>query len=667
MAVDNIKIPSRKEAIPRVIDLHAEREESRLVYRRTMWLLAWYYLNGARRFDIFDPVSGLIQPHFLDEDGNMEFQSGELLSQIDRVSGRLTGLDLRAKVEREGMSLGAIRDRAVGQIIADATESEQQLKNVQKQFAHIFTMLGCAGIAGHVLDHPTVGLTTDLEVIHPTELFPFPSLGADFTKQRGLLRQRTVPLTWLIEKYGSRIMRNLEQMEWWEQQIGEILSDVDEYDIRRSGAYTFDARNSGPGDLTDSDTTHGVVKIRELWLYGPRETVDRYIICSGDYLIDDQQFDGLEVYCPVGVARFLETSTFHGLGLFDLLFSISRELERMLKQLFNNIRDVDKYGLVVIPQGEWNERAQLRDVGDHLRVLTWEPDPLTENFRPFNVQPFTMGDIPGRTAAFAKEMTNAWSPIQDLIAEKGRVDSAAGLAFLDEQVNQAMNNATISMREAFSTCHRSVLQGTARMLSQTPRPLPVSRLTLDLAGARINPEDLTINFDDNPLPTIGQLRITVQDRNAGSAVARKQEAIQLFGLSDITSQDLDGLKLFALEEGLDFAMYTTDFKAAYESIVRNILLLYGDGQSPGEIVVTPHTVKPNMQMRVLEGFMGSPAMMMASPDVQDEFMKFRSFMLESMGMVLPAAVPNPDDAAMLSMAMQDRLPAPPQQQPQGVA
>ena len=63
MPTDQIKLTKNKKALARIIDQHAEREESRLSYRRTTWLLAWYYLNGARRFDVFDPEHGHLSPH----------------------------------------------------------------------------------------------------------------------------------------------------------------------------------------------------------------------------------------------------------------------------------------------------------------------------------------------------------------------------------------------------------------------------------------------------------------------------------------------------------------------------------------------------------------------------------------------------------------------------
>ena len=367
MALDTIKLPKNKHDLARVIDEHADREESRLSYRRTMWLLAWHYLCGARRFDVFDPGTGSLSPHYLDEEGNMEFQSQEMLSSIDRVSARLASLDLRPKVIRQGISLNSIRERAIGQIVMDHVVSNDQLETVKTQFAHIFTSLGSCGLAGHITDSPTIGLTADLEVIHPRELFPFPSLGADYTKARGMMRQRTVPLDFLEEMFGKKLKKNLQKMEWWEANIGEGENasggGEESGGISESGKNTTYWSDTSQGTVSGSKQHTSLVKIREVWTYGVGETVTRYVVTSGEHVLHDEEFTDQEVYCPIGFARFMENGTFHGAGLFDLLFSLNREMERLLKSLFNNVRDTDRYGVLVMPQGQFNDRAMLRDVG----------------------------------------------------------------------------------------------------------------------------------------------------------------------------------------------------------------------------------------------------------------------------------------------------------------
>jgi hypothetical protein len=378
-------------------------------------------------------------------------------------------------------------------------------------------------------------------------------------------------------------------------------------------------------------------------------------VASGDAILVDEEYTDSVVYCPIGWARFCDTGTFYGAGLFDMLFGISREAERMMKSLFNNIRDMDRYGVMVLPQGSMNERTLLKDVGRGLRVMSYTPDPLNENFKPFVVQPYNAGDAPGKVAQFARTVMQQIAPIQDLIQEKGRVESATGLQFLDEQITRAMTNPSISIQRAFGNMYRAVTAKAVGEIVKSPRTIPVNNITLDLAGAVLDLDKSVVTFDQNPLPTVGHLTFTVRQINPRSEVARKEEAMGLLraGLTDPI-----GLKLFSLREGLDFALWIDEEKGAYETIVQNILLLFGNGQDPGQVMLAPHMVRPDLQLRVLGAFMTSPTLSAASAEVQEEFKKFRDTMLRFMGQTLPQQVPTPEEAAAMGMQIQQQPPMP---------
>jgi hypothetical protein len=646
--IDTPQLPKDKEALCRIIDRHAVRERGRMALRRTMWLLAYYYLIGARRFDLFNPVSGSIRPHFLDEEGQMEFQSQDLLYNINQVSGRLSSMDVRPLVLRSDLSLPGLRDRSNAQVLLASLVSDDQLRTVRRDFAYLFTCLGCCGIQGHVVDHPTIGLTSDLEVVHPTQIFPFPSLGQDFTRSYGIMRERYVPLSFLKDIFGSqKVNANLDKLDWYERLMGSILENENTDPTMQAGYRNW--QDAHGGSTNESKDGLQIARVRELWLHGPRGTCSRYAVTSGMVALSDQDLSAQEMYCPLGFARFFDNGTFHGAGMFDLMFPIARQLEKLAKNLFNNVYDLDAYGIVVLPHGSFNDRTTLRNVGRGLRVLPFEPDPVMETFKPFSIQPWNTGDLPGKTAVLAKEMMESINPIADLIKEKGRVDSERGLRFLDEKIREAMTNPSSGIEQAWGTMYRGCATQAVQSLISSPRPIPVSKLTLDLAGAVIDPREHTISFRNNPLPDLSRLSFTIKNTIPGSEVALKTEAVEMARLKmEMGFPDWDGLVLFALKKGLDFAMWTDEEQSAYESVVRNCLLLFGDGESPGEVVLTPHTARPEFQLRVLTGFMSDPRMSLASPEVQDVFADYRQLLIDYMGLTLPAHVPNPDDAALLS-------------------
>ena len=662
MAYETLNLPKDKQALSRVIIRHVRRAEQMLAYRRTNWLLAWYYLNGYRRFDVFDPDGGQLSSHLLDEKGNMEFQSQDLLYHINQVAGRIQSMDCRLQVNQQGFSLEGQRNRSLAQIIGDSIVSDDQIRQVQEDFGWIFSCLGFAGLQGIVVDHPTIGLTSDIEVIHPRELFPFPMTGQDHTKLRGILRQRMVPVEYLKEVYGRKIESHFDEMEWYQFDVGEAWADwqqnsaINYWGSRGTGgpAENLGRLTRSPRNANARGEYAEIVKVQELWILGPQNTVRRYIVNSGDYIIDDQDLEGLEVYCPIGWARFFNNGSFHGAGMFDLMYSVHRQFELLSKSLYNNIQDLDRYGVLVLPSGQFNQNQMLKDIGRGLRCMFWEPDPISEGFTPFPIQPFNTGDMPGRVAQFAREALNNINPIQDLVQEKGRVDSASGLQFLDEQITKAITNPTTGVVRAFGGMYRSLTQKAGRYLTLSPRALPVGSLTLDLAGAVIDPKKSEVSFPENPLPSISRLSFSIRSISPRSTVARKQEAIQLW--QDGISTDPLSFRLFAIKEDLDFAMWTDEEAGAYESAIRTILTVYGDGDSPGQAVITPHTTKPEVYLRLLSSFTNSPAMQVAQPAVHNAFKQLRLTILSYMGMILPQGIPNPDDAAMLQQSFMSAAP-----------
>ena len=161
---------------------------------------------------------------------------------------------------------------------------------------------------------------------------------------------------------------------------------------------------------------------------------------------------------------------------------------------------------------------------------------------------------------------------------------------------------------------------------------------------------------------MAQINFGVKEINPKSALAQKEEALKLYQ-AQLT--DPNGLKLYALKEGLDFAMWMEEEKGAYETVVRNILTLFNDGGNTQQVILTPHTARPDLQLRVLSSFMSSPTMGLAEPEVQDAFKTYREALISFMGQMLPSMVPNPDE--LENMGMQPQQPQGPQQMqaPQG--
>jgi hypothetical protein len=222
-----------------------------------------------------------------------------------------------------------------------------------------------------------------------------------------------------------------------------------------------------------------------------------------------------------------------------------------------------------------------------------------------------------------------------------------------------MTSPTFGVRQAWGEAYRALCQQALQHLALSQRALPVGELTLDLVGAVIDPTEGTVRFPENPLPRINNLNFTIKDNNPGSEVARKQEALQLWE-AGITQSDPLGFRIHALKEGLNFSMDLDEEKAAYETVVRNILFLYNDGRSPGEILLAPYMARPELQLRVLSSFMASPTMQVAEVPIINKFKQFRETLLMFLEAVLPESIPaNPDEMAGSMPGPQGAMNGPP--------
>lgn len=649
-----IELPKEAETLCHVVNATADREYAAITARKFMWVLAWEYLvNQVRRFDVLDPSTQRVQGYLLDQEGRLEYAAQNLLKAINDNAGVIASMDLMPKTVAQGPSLAAQRDKAVAQVLADSMVNEQAIQEAKTRYAFTLACLGCVGLAGYAEDHPSLGLVGDYEVIHPNELLPFPALGRDFTKTRGLIRQRAVPVEFLKGKYGARkINAAVNRLYGWRVIRGDVMDlgplgwPSSNFNNLTMGGVNFSsggAMSSGMTANNADDASMEVALVREVWTFGVRGTVCEYAAISGTEVLERQDLEGMETYCPIKMTRFLETGGFYGAGIFDLLFGSFRQFELMVKSLANNVRDIDRYGFIMLPQGTINQNAALKEVGKGLRALFYEPDPsgMTDT-RPIVVQPHNAGEMPGRTAAFMGKIAEALNPVKDLVAEKGRVDNAMGLQVLDESIKQGMSNVTRGVEEAWANAHRNVVAKGVRMLVESPRAIPVKRMTLDLAGSVIDRLTGKMSFAQNPLPVVSRVDFTIRGAAPKSRTAMKAEALQLLQMQ---VHDRLTMLAFGAQEGLDFATDYQDIKASHEAVVADLLTLYGDGRTPGEVVIAPYFGNLEVMLRVARAFLAGELVRMASVDVQQALIDYLKT-LEGWGNpgMLPEGVPTPDEA-----------------------
>lgn len=668
-------IPKSPRARADVFRLHAERERSMVSFRRTVWNLAWWYLQGYRHFTYWNPATGAVRAEIGKEKGSVPFWGQELLRHTDRVQSLLASRDLRPLVGPETWSLGLHRQKAMAQVIADSVLDIRSLKRAQRNFAHHFAYLGCCGMGVTVLEGKSGAITTDFEVIHPTQIMPWPSVGKDPSRERGLMRERLVSLDWLKRKMGKKTLP-LENMEWWEiptgseredslHPMGDMAGDLSAGSLVGGTRYPTLGAQVPTRDTRSDDLHEKVVRIREVWERGDDGTLDWYSVTSGEEEIrwEDYRETGEIAWCPIAFSNFIPNGTFHGSGMFDLCYSYSRELERLSEDLFRNVREMDRYPILVVPGGSINMR-QIENApgsGERMRYMLWNPE-LGERFNPTVLEPNNSGDIPGRTAMFAREALEAINPARDLIKEKGRVDSAVGLQMLQEKANETLTSPSSGLNQMMGDLYRSMVsQSLARMVLDGKK-VRVTNLTLEMAGILIDENGEVSMGSDNPIPDLNSLHFDVREGQQRSPTILKQEGLEMIQAG---VNDPDNFRIWCVRNNVPLPVDLGTEKSAVDTSILMLLRMFGDGQSPSPIPAwhTAHMANPAIQLKIVGEFLSSPIMQSASEEVVNEIQSYRQDLIMMLGMSLDNAVPLPEDVAMIEERSGPQGPAqgPPEQ------
>lgn len=643
------------DAVAAVRD-HCTRMQWHNASRWTRHLLAQLYMQGYRVFTAYDSQNVKITTAHLNTQGEFPLQLSNLVVTINKIIGLLSSTDLRPDAKRQGYSLAAIREKAMAQVVADTIFDKDSLNRISPSFDLYFSLLGSVGLCGHLENSPRVDLTCDVEVVHPREVIPFPDPGNDYTKVRGMVRERFIPLEQLRDLYGNRMINGSKQdLELFVKTVG-TSNELYPHDylagVNVNQMYSASASNPSSPNL---DTSITVAKYRELFITGERNCLLEYMAFCGRKVLFRKKYEREQQYSPLTWARFMETGSFYGAGMFDILFSLIREFEKFVEDLIRNTKSNDRYPTVILPHGTISEKVTMRETGHGMRFVFANAEPRydgTPPIRPVVVAPHNAGDTPGRTAAYLQQIIDQSTPIRDLIKEKGRIDSLPALQFLSEEDSKSVSQPVNAKSQAFGDIYRYGVQQAITRIIQTQQDIPISRMDLDLLGAVIDFDRSRVRFTENLVPDISKLSFEIK-KSPQSEVLFKGEAVQFAKLrSELTGAgDFDNLLLTFLKAGVDVPVWMEDIKSAYRTVVQNILTVYNDGQFPGFVFLTPHTERPDIQLRVLNAVMSSPEMRLASPKVVDAFITYRETLMSWMGGVLPPQVPDPLSLPMNQMGM----------------
>ncbi len=591
------------------------------------WLISYYYLQGVREFDVIDYTRGDIQIAYRNENGTLNFRYDEINAQYTSRLGRLMSMDLSPSVEQRGMSLEGTRKRSVAQVVLNELFPQDKIELMMTELCPHLTTFGTIGLGLWVDSLKSYGV----EIIPPWELLPIPANISGPQDVKGLVRIRWVPKDWvkgleLTPSAGSKKYKTSTDVHIpfgmgissrWEdgRNEGVLMGEGGGFSakVNKSKMHT-----SG-GSKKKDETIQEMTQLVEVWI----ETNDRYLgeyaILSGTddlELLHHQDHSGEKYHMPIRIIRDSTVPGFWGRSFVDQLIPLNNEIEHAISNLFEYLDDFDIYGMLLWPTSLGTPEEAHRG-SDGIKKLVYEQDYTVPDAKPEMM-------TPTRLTAPQVQALNVGLGMMDRIANQprammqgeapGRVDGAPGLGHLSEMANIPLGPTVKSIAQGVSGIYRAALR-ISKDTWNDERVVELSLLDDTLAGIVLDAKSGTLSLSKNAIPDPNEVTIKISSEMPVSKEQSKQELKEALSTNRIT---LEEYSFEVRRRGLDLPVGLEVEWHNYQRAMLENIILFGDGQIPGEITTTERDLH-RVHKKVLESFMARPAFFLASVEVRDAF------------------------------------------------
>lgn len=625
------------------------------------------YLAGVRRFKIMDRWSGNLSIAFENAKGELDMRYEEIVRLYLSEMGRYMKMEINPVAGKKGESLDALRKAAIGSATLGALSAPLPLEYIKRQTLIPFLKHGTVG-----LNHIETGFSDmpdQIEVVPARQLRGIPSWVDGTGNLMGIARKRWVPVRWLSDRmknvFDKRIdlKRPESKMDARDVPWGGSPPDNSNQESSSGATGIWTPKNDPIGTQISKGGGGGFydrpgprkdgrlyVPLEEIYIYDDtQQFVARFIIKVGKTILVDENFEdqGVRVLCPLHVARHTDIGKMFARGYVAPLMPMNDQVERMLSSLFKNIQELDMFGTLFIPGASGIDIKRWR-TGPRPKVEKFEPDPLNPNLKPFTLTPSNTGLMPAKVAEIAggiMEKLSGQGPAFQGQAS-GRVDSAAGLGFLFNTGNIALGLPSHGLADAFAGVFSRMLQVSKERL--TPGET-VKLATIDdaIAGVILDPQTGDMKLAENPIPQPWEIKVDIKDRQPRDREIRKQELKELFGMQLV---DPTRFWITVMEENLDMPGAPRELWETWRKATWQIITLFRDGTTPGNLDIGEHTQNPDIQLIKLQEFMNKIEFSLSSEAVRKAFETWKMDLEILAGQRFPSELPPPEDVAAMEAA-----------------
>ena len=682
--MSRLDLPTKERDLVDALDAELIPAEQEANVHLTTHKIVDAYLAGVRKFKILDRFSGNLSIAFQNSRGELDMRYEEITKLYLNEVGRYMKMDILPTATKKGESLGALRKAAIATATLGALASPLPLKQIKVSTIIPFLKHGTVG-----LNHIETGLKHQpdmIEIVPARELRGMPAWVDGIGNLYGISRKRWVPLGWLKTRlkdvFDKRLKTSSASSELRARDVPWGGTAPDQHGSYQGGSVgsvhatqrsdligvNIDGRHHDHDEAGPKKDARLFVPLEEIYIYDDSQLfVARFIIKIGDKILLDENFEEqkVQVLSPLHVARHTDIGKMFARGFVAPLMPLNDQIEKLLSSLFKNVQELDMFGTLFIPGSSQIDLKQWK-TGPRPKVQKYEPDPLSPDLKPFVLQPANTGKLPGEVAAIASQAMDKLSGQGPSFQGEapGRVDSAAGLGFLFNTANIGLALPANGLANAFSGVYSAMLQAAQQRL-QPGELIEIATVDDAIAGVVLDPQTGQLTLSQNPIPDPWLVNIDIKDRTPRDRDVRKQELKELFGMQLV---DPTRFWIAALEENLDMPGAPKELWETWRKVTWQIIMLFRDGETPGNVEVGEHTQNPDIQLIKLQEFMNKIEFSLASEAVRAAFETWKIDLEILAGVRFPSALPPPEEVAAQEAAGGQQRPGVPNLNiPPGVA
>lgn len=676
-----LSLPTKEKELVDALDAELIPAEQEANIHVTTHKIIDAYLAGVRRFKVQDRMSGNISIAFENAKGELEMRYEEIVRLYLGEMGRYMKMEIQPVAGKKGESLDALRKAAIGSATLGALSAPLPLEQIKRQALIPFLKHGTVG-----LNHIETGfgdMPDQIEIVPARQLRGIPAWVDGCGNLMGIARKRWVPVQWLKERMKNVFDKKLN--------LKHPESTMDARDVPWGGPPPDDMGSGGqagpsagiwaPRSMDNIGVNIGkgknssdhfeiagprkdgrlYVPLEEIYIYDDtQQFVARFIIKVGKTILLDENFEEqkVRVLCPLHVARHTDIGKMFARGYIAPLMPMNDQIEKMLSSLFKNIQELDMFGTLFIPGASGIDIKRWR-TGPRPKVEKFEPDPLNPSLTPFTITPSNTGLMPAKVAEIAGDVLEKLSGQGPAFNGQapGRVDSAAGLGFLFNTGNISLGLPSHGLADAFAGVYSRMLQ-VAKERMQPGETVKLATIDDAIAGVILDPQTGDMKLADNPIPQPWEIKVDIKDRQPRDREIRKQELKELFQLNLV---DSTRFWITAMEENLDMPGAPRELWETWRKATWQIITLFRDGITPGNLDIGEHTQNPDIQLIKLQEFMNKIEFSLASEAVRKVFEVWKMDLEILAGQRFPSELPPPEEVAAAEAAGGQQRPGQPQQ------